>query len=223
MGCGMEGPPHSPPPPPLPPPPARLPCLQVLGTHNSYHQAPPQELLAKFGGLTSGPLQAWQYNQPGLTAQLDTGACRAAFPTVAVQPRCTALHRRLQGPGCPGLPACQTACPAPCPTAGVRSFELDGFWDPAGGVYAQAAGLRIAGQPGFLADPKYKQPGFKVCTAARLLACPRGAHRRQTAAPKHQAPCLPLPAPAMALAAAVHWARHPLLPRLAAGAACARL
>jgi hypothetical protein len=54
--------------------PARLLCLQVLGTHNSYHQAPPQELLAKFGGLTSGPLQAWQYNQPGLTAQLDTGA-----------------------------------------------------------------------------------------------------------------------------------------------------
>lgn len=92
--------------------------MQVLGTHNSYHQAPPQELLRKFGGLTAGPLLAWQFSHPPLTSQLDSG---------------------------------------------VRAFELDAYWDPQGGTYAQAAGMKIAGQNGWLTDPRYKQPGFKVC------------------------------------------------------------
>ncbi|KAL4858966.1 hypothetical protein ACK3TF_001332 [Chlorella vulgaris] len=47
--------------------------LQVLGSHNSYHQAPPAELLAAFGGLASGPLLAWEYSQPPLSSQLDAG------------------------------------------------------------------------------------------------------------------------------------------------------
>ena len=92
-------------------PPARLPCLQVLGTHNSYHQAPPQELLAKFGGLTSGPLQAWQYNQPGPTAQLDTGAWRRrGWRRCAGAWHCTALHSA--GPDrSPSLPGLLNCCP----------------------------------------------------------------------------------------------------------------
>lgn len=46
---------------------------QVLGSHNSYHLAPPQELVAAFGGTAGGPLAAWQYTQPPLTEQLDSG------------------------------------------------------------------------------------------------------------------------------------------------------
>jgi hypothetical protein len=88
----------------------------VLGTHNSYHQTPPQALIDHFGGAAS-PLLAWQYSHPPLTTQLD---------------------------------------------GGVRSFELDAYWDPQGGLYGQAAGLRIAGRNGWLSDAKYKQPGFKV-------------------------------------------------------------
>ncbi|PRW44370.1 hypothetical protein C2E21_6505 [Chlorella sorokiniana] len=90
--------------------------LQVLGTHNSYHQTPPQALIDHFGGAAS-PLLAWQYSHPPLTTQLD---------------------------------------------GGVRSFELDAYWDPQGGLYGQAAGLRIAGRNGWLSDAKYKQPGFKT-------------------------------------------------------------
>jgi hypothetical protein len=48
-------------------------AIQVLGSHNSYHQAPPAELLAAFGGLASGPLLAWEYTQPPLSLQLDAG------------------------------------------------------------------------------------------------------------------------------------------------------
>lgn len=88
----------------------------MLGTHNSYHQPPPQLLLDHFGGAAS-PLLAWQYAHPPLTAQLD---------------------------------------------GGVRSFELDAYWDPQGGLYGQAAGMRIAGQNAWLTDAKYKQPGFKA-------------------------------------------------------------
>lgn len=36
------------------------------------------------------------------------------------------------------------------------------YWDPSGGLYGQAAGLKLAGRPGWLDDPRYKQPGFKV-------------------------------------------------------------
>lgn len=45
----------------------------MLGTHNSYHQAPPAELLAALGGLTAGPLLAWQYSHPPIGEQLDAG------------------------------------------------------------------------------------------------------------------------------------------------------
>lgn len=69
-----------------------LPAAQVLGSHNSYHLAPPAELLAALGGLADGPLLAWQSSQATLTQQLD---------------------------------------------AGVRALELDAYWDPQGGAYAQ--------------------------------------------------------------------------------------
>lgn len=131
---------------------------------------------------------AWQYSHPPLTTQLD---------------------------------------------GGVRSFELDAYWDPQGGLYGQvrtwgsldgdlrvqraaasrrvrtagqwkvdgrfvagsciparlqrsnykpsfkhtrlqAAGMRIAGQNGWLTDAKYKQPGFKVGSGWYRQLCSLG-------------------------------------------------
>lgn len=93
---------------------------QVLGTHNSYHQPPPQMLLDHFGGVAS-PLLAWQYAHPPLTAQLD---------------------------------------------GGVRSFELDAYWDPQGGLYGQVgAGLRARG-------PHARQP--RRPRSARVWSQPAG-------------------------------------------------
>lgn len=93
---------------------------QVLGTHNSYHQPPPQLLLDHFGGAAS-PLLAWQYAHPPLTAQLD---------------------------------------------GGVRSFELDAYWDPQGGLYGQVgAGLRARGAHA-------RQP--RRPPSARVLSQPAG-------------------------------------------------
>ena len=49
--------------------------LQVLGTHNSYHVAPPDAIVQRFDGSSAGdgPLSAWQQSMPSLTAQLDAG------------------------------------------------------------------------------------------------------------------------------------------------------
>ena len=44
----------------------------------------------------------------------------------------------------------------------MRAFELDVHADPEGGLYGQAAGLRLAGAPGWLSDERYQRPGFKV-------------------------------------------------------------
>jgi hypothetical protein len=73
----------------------------VLGSHNSYHQAPSSDVLEALGGLaTAGPLQAWQYTHAPLARQLD---------------------------------------------AGVRALELDVYWDPEGGRFAQV-GSRGGGE-----------------------------------------------------------------------------
>lgn len=99
---------------------SNIPPLQVLGTHNSYHQAPPPEIL----GIAT-PLGAWQFSHPPLAAQL---------------------------------------------AGGGRAVELDSYWDPKGGLYGQAAGLRFAGLDGWLTDPAYTRPGFKVGGAVAGVA-----------------------------------------------------
>eukprot|EP00887_Chlorella_sp_A99_P005001 scaffold4.g5001.t1 len=109
--------------------------LQVIGSHNSYHIAPPEAITSLYGGGSGGPLLAWQYSQPPLPEQLD---------------------------------------------AGIRAFELDINWDPDGGLYSQAAGLKLANASGWLDDADLKQPGFKVLhipdfdwrsTCTRFTAC----------------------------------------------------
>ena len=104
---------------------------QVLGSHNAYHQAPPQALIAVSGGAAS-PLQSWQYTQPSLTQQLDAGE-RRLLPARAQQ-----LHS----------PPTRHQPPPPLnpPPPGVRALELDVNWDPQGGLYAQAAGLKLVGE-----------------------------------------------------------------------------
>ena len=47
-------------------------------------------------------------------------------------------------------------------TAGIRQIELDVTQDPKGGLFATAAGLKLAGGNGTLANPQYMQPGLKV-------------------------------------------------------------
>jgi Phosphoinositide phospholipase C, Ca2+-dependent len=46
--------------------------------------------------------------------------------------------------------------------AGVRQIELDNYADPNGGLFDQAAGLKLAGVDGWLDDSELKAPGFKV-------------------------------------------------------------
>ncbi len=45
----------------------------------------------------------------------------------------------------------------------MREIELDAFYDPKGGLFANSAALRLAGVNGTLPDPRYYQPGSKVC------------------------------------------------------------
>lgn len=47
--------------------------LQTLGTHNSYHVAPPPGIVDLYSGNVTGLLGAWQYSEPPLAAQLDAG------------------------------------------------------------------------------------------------------------------------------------------------------
>jgi hypothetical protein len=53
-------------------------------------------------------------------------------------------------------------------SAGVRQIELDVFYDPQGGLYANPVGPRLVQEAGLPADPPFdpqgtmKQPGFKV-------------------------------------------------------------
>lgn len=151
----------------------------MLGTHNSYHQAPPAELLAALGGLTAGPLLAWQYSHPLIGEQLDAGV--RAFELDAFwdpsgglfgQVSCLALqqygggrarHALLPMLALHAIPA--RRMPATSPSFCVphpRSPPL---------VCVQAAGLRIAGQNGWLSDPAFKEPGFKVRWACHAVLC----------------------------------------------------
>ncbi len=51
----------------------RLNQIQVIGSHNSYHVAPPPALLEKIRGINSGWAEAWNYTHPPLAKQLDMG------------------------------------------------------------------------------------------------------------------------------------------------------
>lgn len=44
-------------------------------------------------------------------------------------------------------------------------------WDPHGGLYAQAAGLKLANESGWLDDPELKLPGFKVGSRGAAVVC----------------------------------------------------
>ncbi|GAB4822596.1 hypothetical protein N2152v2_009642 [Parachlorella kessleri] len=77
---------------------------------------------------------------------------------------------------------------------GVRGFELDLHADPLGGLYAQAAGLRLAGVSGWLDIPELQEPGFKVlhvpdldfnATCYTLKSCLAGIKRWSDAHPQH--------------------------------------
>ncbi len=48
---------------------------------------------------------------------------------------------------------------------GIRGFEFDTLSDPAGGKYAYAAGLKLAGATNTLISPDLLQPGIKVAPA----------------------------------------------------------
>ena len=54
----------------------------------------------------------------------------------------------------------------------MRGFELDLHADPQGGLYAQAAGLRLAGVSGWLDIPELQEPGFKVRERVPLSELP---------------------------------------------------
>lgn len=111
--------------------------------------------------------------------------------------------------GCTALPDAPVPPRPALVLPGVRAFELDVYWDPDGGLYGQAAGLRLAGLPGWLDDPRYKQPGFKV-------RCVRCACR--------PARCRPRAEPAIAPASCPVRRGGDSLGRLAARpAACVRL
>jgi hypothetical protein len=52
--------------------PLRLNQIQAIGSHNSYHVAPPAELLGTLRKFNKDAA-AWNYTHPSLTAQLDAG------------------------------------------------------------------------------------------------------------------------------------------------------
>lgn len=137
---------------------------QVLGTHNSYHSAPPQDLFSQFGSLAA-PLQA-----------------RRLAPVLAC---CSCRCRRSCSGSRQSTPAL-LPLPLPLPRqawqyshaplaqqldAGVRALELDAYWDPApAGLYGQAAALRMLGRSGWLPGAEFTQPGFKARGAAGMAA-----------------------------------------------------
>lgn len=63
-------------------------------------------------------------------------------------------------------------------TAGLRQVELDCYPDPKGGLFAAAAGRKLAGEDGYLPIPALKNPGWKVrisspaCIKKLLCASP---------------------------------------------------
>ena len=51
----------------------RLNEIQVIGSHNSYHRAPPAEVLSIIGSFQRDAVEAWNYTQPLLTEQAAAG------------------------------------------------------------------------------------------------------------------------------------------------------
>ena len=51
----------------------RLNGIQVIGSHNSYHLAPPKAVLGVIGKFHDGAVEAWDYSHPPLAKQLDAG------------------------------------------------------------------------------------------------------------------------------------------------------
>ena len=51
----------------------RLNQIQTIGSHNSYHVAPPPALLEKIRGINKGWAEAWNYSHPPLAEQLEMG------------------------------------------------------------------------------------------------------------------------------------------------------
>ncbi|WP_193214187.1 Ca2+-dependent phosphoinositide-specific phospholipase C [Luteolibacter marinus] len=47
--------------------------LQAIGSHNSYHLAPPPALLDRLGAMNPDWAEAWDYSHPPLVEQLDAG------------------------------------------------------------------------------------------------------------------------------------------------------
>ena len=79
-------------------------------------------------------------------------------------------------------------------TQGIRQIELDVFADPAGGLFANRAGLRYAKEPTASGIPELDQPGFKVVhvqdldfesTCWTFVACLRTVKQWSDANPGH--------------------------------------
>jgi hypothetical protein len=51
----------------------RLNQIQVIGSHNSYHVAPPPALLEKIRVINAGWAESWNYTHPPLAEQLEMG------------------------------------------------------------------------------------------------------------------------------------------------------
>ena len=51
----------------------RLNQIQAIGSHNSYHVAPPAEILEVIAKFSKGGAKSWNYTHPPLTEQLDMG------------------------------------------------------------------------------------------------------------------------------------------------------
>lgn len=54
----------------------RLNQIQVIGSHNSYHLAPPAAVLATIGKFRADAAEAWDYSHPPLTRQLSQAGIR---------------------------------------------------------------------------------------------------------------------------------------------------
>ena len=54
----------------------RLNQVQIIGSHNSYHKAPPPEVLGIIGKFHEGAVEAWNKTMPTLTSQLDDAGIR---------------------------------------------------------------------------------------------------------------------------------------------------
>lgn len=61
----------------------RLNEIQVIGSHNSYHVAPPAEVLEIIGKFQKDALTAWGYTHPPLTGQLAAGVRQFELDTFA--------------------------------------------------------------------------------------------------------------------------------------------